>query len=391
MTVTAPTIDEIDRIARIADPVLRNLRITHCYYQLSRAVAAHACPGANWCTFATWASRQAGQTIRGEDLARAADSLIGTPEIRELIERVARLAAAQLRGTPIEALTASIRQAIDPKAAFQRASDAVAAGNLKVFDEIGREFARWLASVPAGGRPDATTTDAFIAELREGNPPEGQRLLRDAFSAYARACALADEDTKAEQLFLANLLIGMHEQTRLQPEITMSLNAAIDPAELKSRLYALVFPAWWLRTRARLGRLLGVWSPLDLAIDQLLAVLQQRIRLVITECLMTLSLPDAILRLGSDVPGTFPGTLMGVEHPLLQEMLERVDRTPDTTDGSGANDWSKLNERMHFIADFFRTWHMRDALMNPPFAEEQLAEILAGRVPEGRLEIFTLK
>jgi hypothetical protein len=28
-------------------------------------------PCANWCTFATWASRQAGQTIRGEDLAQA--------------------------------------------------------------------------------------------------------------------------------------------------------------------------------------------------------------------------------------------------------------------------------------------------------------------------------
>ena len=53
----------------MAEPVVRNLRITQCYHALSAAVAERISPGANWCTFATWASRQAGQTIRGEDFA----------------------------------------------------------------------------------------------------------------------------------------------------------------------------------------------------------------------------------------------------------------------------------------------------------------------------------
>ena len=69
---TAPTVAAVERIAALDDPVVRNLQITQCYSELSRAFAARIDGGpANWCTFATWASKQAGQTIRGEDLARA--------------------------------------------------------------------------------------------------------------------------------------------------------------------------------------------------------------------------------------------------------------------------------------------------------------------------------
>jgi hypothetical protein len=37
--MTAPTVDEIDRIARLGDPILRNLQITQCYYEISQSVA----------------------------------------------------------------------------------------------------------------------------------------------------------------------------------------------------------------------------------------------------------------------------------------------------------------------------------------------------------------
>ncbi|MDQ4049194.1 MAG: hypothetical protein M3131_07425, partial [Actinomycetota bacterium] len=65
---TAPDVGEVRRITGISDPVIRNLEITHCYSRLAAAVAARTGEGANWCTYATWASRQAGGTIRGEDL-----------------------------------------------------------------------------------------------------------------------------------------------------------------------------------------------------------------------------------------------------------------------------------------------------------------------------------
>src|SRR3954451_19338809 len=67
-TGAAPTVADVERIAALGDPVVRNLQITQCYCELSRTFAGLTGGGpANWCTFATWASRQAGETIRQED------------------------------------------------------------------------------------------------------------------------------------------------------------------------------------------------------------------------------------------------------------------------------------------------------------------------------------
>ena len=55
-----PTAEDIKRIAGVADPVIRNLRITECYSRLAASMARRTYACANWCTFATWASKQAG-------------------------------------------------------------------------------------------------------------------------------------------------------------------------------------------------------------------------------------------------------------------------------------------------------------------------------------------
>ncbi|WP_121353683.1 hypothetical protein [Flavisolibacter nicotianae] len=68
---TAPSVADVERIAAQAIPVLRNLQITQCYCELSASFAHRTGLVANWCTFATWASRQAGQTIRKEDIQRS--------------------------------------------------------------------------------------------------------------------------------------------------------------------------------------------------------------------------------------------------------------------------------------------------------------------------------
>jgi hypothetical protein len=85
-----PAIAEIDRIAASRDPILRNLQITHCYHELSMALAKRTGPSANWCTFATWASKQVGQTVRKEDLARTLESVLDTaPAPRQAVQEVA--------------------------------------------------------------------------------------------------------------------------------------------------------------------------------------------------------------------------------------------------------------------------------------------------------------
>jgi hypothetical protein len=63
-----PTVAELERIVAHQDMVLRNLLITDAYHRLALAVRDCTGTGANWCTFATWASKQAGHTIRREDL-----------------------------------------------------------------------------------------------------------------------------------------------------------------------------------------------------------------------------------------------------------------------------------------------------------------------------------
>ncbi len=146
-------------------------------------------PTANWSTFATWASKQAGQTIRKEDLART-----------------------------------------------DRASDAVARGNRKVFEEIGREFARFLAlGRKRMAHPQAV--DQFCDQLRPGDAPEGQRHLVEAFKAYHRALLADHPKSRAEWTLLGNLLPRAdaatardHRSSRRTPTRTRPAQQARHPA-----------------------------------------------------------------------------------------------------------------------------------------------------------------
>lgn len=382
--MNCPSVADIDRIALVADPVVRNLQITQCYYEISRALRQLTGASANWCTFATWASKQAGQTIRGEDLVRFfQDHFRGSPEIGDavggIVEKVSKLGFHWAA----PALVEKILVVLNPAAAFARASDAVARGNRKVFEEIGREFARYLATFAADTSFDADKTSRFCAGLRPGDPPNGQRLLRDAFAACCEARFHADPDARSELNLFANLLAGFHEQTRLQPEIAEALDAAINADQVKRSMLEFLLPAFWLRLRHDIARRLGRKLPLDEALDLLLMEAQRLIRQVITHHLMTLHLSGEILQLGKDLQGSFPPPLGQIANAKLKELLTRIDPTPDSVAESGALDWANFDDRMHFITDFFRCYQERSALFDPPFTDEQVAELRVGRKPAG--------
>ena len=78
LSLRLKTPEDIDRIAGMADPVIRNLQITQAYHDLSAMAAARLGPVATWCTYATWASKQAGRTIRKEDIQRALEAAFRT-------------------------------------------------------------------------------------------------------------------------------------------------------------------------------------------------------------------------------------------------------------------------------------------------------------------------
>lgn len=384
-----PSVADVERITALTDPVVRNLQITQCYCELSRAFAARTGGGpANWCTFATWASKQAGQTIRKEDLARTFERLFAqSPEATSIgNSAVASMAELSAERGP-ERVWDATWKALKPTSAFDRASAAVARGNRKVFEEIGLEFARFLALSTTGEAIDPTTLASFCDSLRPGDPPHGQGYLRQAFGSYAAAFPESDPKARAELVLLANLAIGWHEQTRLQPEIAEALNAPFhEPVWLRRDLLRHL-----LRLRSDLAiRLLlelvpGRATLVKKMLDELDRHVKQIAHEAVTEEMMTLSLPGEVLSLGRDVPGTFPASLKTIDNPDLRALLSRVRAMEDTTRGSGTDDWSNLMERIHFIADLFRVYQEHPTLLSDPFTPEQVAVIKSGGRPAGRL------
>lgn len=382
-TVPTPTVADVERIAAVADPVVRNLQITQCYAELARAMAQRVGPGANWCTFATWASKQAGQTIRQEDLIRTLETKLKHGPAAAPMPA----AAAQHLGVPASAaaMEETIWQVLDPRAPFDRASAAVARGNLKVFAEIGREFARYLATCAGDAVYNPANIDAFCADLRPGDPPDGQEYLRRAFARYYRASFEPASEHHAQWLLLANLEIGLHEQTRLQPEIQEALDApVVDPRTLARRLADALLPKrdWWNRTRLWWDGLRNRPTPFDGAVDAFLARVRLEVRAIVSEQLMSITLPPALrLRLGKDLTAPFPPSLAQITEPALYALLAELDPTPDSPRATAAADWSSLPERLHFIADLFRCYQEWPPLFDPPFDPTQTAALKAGRRP----------
>ncbi len=142
-----------------------------------------------------------------------------------------------------------------------------------------------------------------MQHFKSGDPPDGQQMLKDAFTSYFEARKQTDVKLKAEMILYSNLLIGYHEQARLQPQIVEALNAAFtNEDELRSRFLKEFLPGFWLRIRYYISKLLQSKMPLDEAIDQLLELAKLKLREVITDCMMTLHIPtNELLRLGEDL------------------------------------------------------------------------------------------
>ena len=376
-TPSAPTTADVRRICAVASPVIRNLQITECYARLAAAFAAQSGgPGANWCTYATWASRQAGETIRGEDLLDDVQRKLY--EGRRLLHPLQMLWRRLLRrgllqpGTRLARLTAELHTPLD---AIGRASEAVARGNLDVFSEIGFEFARRLEH--------SEPIERFLDELRPGDPPDGQALLRQAFAHYEQQRVDPDQKAHAELGVLASLEIGLHEQTRLQKQIAAALNAPFEAQEeLGLRALVALFPsarAWWNAFRRPAAAVLGAFA----------AALQRAstrvAREVITESFMVLALPGRVLALVANLADPFPDVLCAPTNPELVALVARFEPAPPAADDCAVDDWSDLHQRMHYISHLFRAFHLDCALAGPPFTAEQVESFERGVVPGGDL------
>jgi hypothetical protein len=384
---TPPRVDAVERIAAVANPVIRNLEITECYADLSAAMRARTGGAADWCTFATWASRQAGNTIRGEDLLDAFDRHLGRRALgTTVVAPLAALSRMLLRKglfQPETALGRVVRQIHTPFDAFERASARVAEGNLKVFAEIGREFARFMATVPIDAREDSPEFAAFAAGLRPGPPPDGQDLLREAFAHYQHQRLEADKTARTSWILLANLKIGLHEQTRLQPQIASAVDAPIDTAEdLGSRVIHALIPGSrkWPRVLHSPAAGVAGWIARRLRREAVAVT-----RDVVTESMMVIALPNVVLSLGRNLDAPLPAILNAPPPAFLAALTSEYDPCPLGGTACAATDWCDLKQRMHYIVHLFRAYADESSLFSRPFTADQVARFRGGHIPGGEL------
>ena len=219
-------------IANMIDPVLRNCCITEGYYELSRVFATRSPGWTNWLMFAVWASKQAGRTIRGEDLTAELHRRLRI-ESRWLapVEWAWRVLLRRGLLNPATLLGRLVRAIPGPLDAIERASDGLAKGNQLIFGEIARgEFARYLA---------ARDMAEFFAGFRDGDRP----YLRRAFEHYEMAEREQDPRRRAELRYLANMEIAWHEQVRAQPLVTDAVEGPVIAAQdLGARVLMVIAP-----------------------------------------------------------------------------------------------------------------------------------------------------
>lgn len=387
-------------------PVLRNLLITQSYHALSERLAdLLGRDNLNWCTFATWASRQAGSFIREESLGRdLRQKLEGKARFRRRLRRFLS-AMEEVDGAAMGPYRG--RDDLGPILEVSRqVSLFIRGGNRIVFDELGHLFSRFVEVFGGDRVPDAARLEAFVAGLRPGEvepdrvemtpdgelvnePRGGQELLRRAVRAYHAALYESDPKRKAELILLGSALGGVHEQTRLQPYVAFALEAPVDEI-----LYSRHRDA--LAQRLKVAVLGRAQETLDRWFAPLGEELLETWRELSTRKLTTLPTPRETLRLGRDLPAPpgaplFPSLLERLDDGELVDTLERYGAYDPSAPvrrfaaGSGARDWALLDERMRFILTYFRSRQTDESQFSPPFTTSQLEDLEAGRVPVGEL------
>lgn len=376
-------VDRIEWIVGLDDqPVLRNLLITQCYHDVSSEVARVLGPqSVNWCTFATWASKTAGDFIRNEEVPKIFRSML--VDSAAFKASSARAAASLKHVHPATSFDEdSLLQVAEE--AVGDVSGQIVAGNLKVFSELAPIFAKF-ATLFDDGKVDEQAAHALLDGLKVGPSARGgQSLLREAVEHMLAAAQETDERKRAQRMLVANAQTGLHEQIRLQPYIAGSLNAPIEDTlgKLIDRHSEEV------SSRTLLGRIHSAWDRLGARlVNDVTEVWDD----VATKVMMTLDIPGQTLHLGGDLPPPqgkplYPALLDPIEDADALELLEHYDALdPDDKGEVGADNWTDLSQRMRYIIALFRSRQCEPSMFQQPFTEPQHAAIVDGKVPDGPL------
>jgi hypothetical protein len=362
---------EIEAILNQKNLLVRNLQITQGYHEVFRSLRSLvSTQNINWFGFGTYASKTAGRAIRHETLPGALKSALirsaGFENTYMYLHQVLEHANQDDQDSAHNLLAKVL----------SRVSLLLSQGNLLIFQELAWPFTSMVENFRKDWAINEEKWASFLdAHLRPGPIEQGgQGWLREAFTAFYQARFQTDGKRKAELVFLGNLLVGLHEQTHLQPIIEEAVAVPFDTfteglipedeAELK-------------RLRMRIRR-------------RYVGFTRQMVLRTITRMFMTYSLPTRDMRVGESVVAptgltNYPPNLQQIENPRCREILQQFHREEDTLSGSAAGNWSKLEDRMTFIIDFFRSYQQYKPLSQPPFLENQVPVIKSGGFPGGPL------
>ncbi len=346
-----PTLEEIEAVILDPDPVSRNYGITRLYHRLGTGLARLLGEDdVNWPLFGARASYTAGYTIRKEDfrLHQVAGGTVWRRSRAWVLEKLIRHSVIERR----------------VNATLDTVSSALAAGNLRIFAEIGPAVGRFLTTFHDDEAFDAEKLAAFLETLVDG-PVEtgGQDLLQQALTRWYEAAFEEDRDAKAEKIFLGNCLLALHEQTRVQPDIDEALEAPLRLV-VGDEWSRWIFSRPMLRhmpLRARLGRVI---DGLERAF---LRTIAHALRQGTTRLMMRLRLPSGDLWLGKpigrEIAVALAPELVTLELPEVRSFVEPHGRGRPR----GATDWASLPERMRYIVGLFRAVQRDRSLYLPPF------------------------
>jgi hypothetical protein len=345
--------------------VVRNLQVTQGYYRLAQGMRRYMShTNVNWCAFATHASRTAGMALR-----------------HELMPRLLRSAMVRLAGFEntflflrkgIEIRDPALTEVQDGRLAdaMRQVSQLISDGNIVVFKELAWPFAGYIETFRKDWVRDEGKLQGFLDQYFTPGPlaEGGQDYLIEAFTAYYNARFETNRKRKAELVLHGNLLIGLHEQTRLQPQIEQSL----------------AMPMRLLRNEPSVPGAGRIWS------QRKNSAAHKALSKAVTQMMMGITLPNRVLKLGEDIIAPtgvikYPKELLIIEDERCRELVRMFETGQDTLTGSAAGDWASLRDRMSFVVDFFRSHQQYERMWEAPFSEEQMAAIELGHFPAGPL------
>ena len=359
------TKDYIQSIIDGENLVVRNLQVTQGYYRISSAMKkCVSSKNVNWTSFATHASKTAGQALRHElmpGLLKSAMLRLGGYENTFMFLN---------EGLGSADLPLSEDQNSRLGEAFRQVSLLISDGNITVFDELAWPFVSFINSFSNDWAYDKGKLQAFLDEHLQPGPLSdgGQDYLAEAFTAFYNARYETRAKAKAEYVLQGNLLVGLHEQTRLQPQIEQAMAVPLELFSDKPKT-----------PRERIK-----------AFKKTPPMMREIISKTFTQMLMSITLPSRELKLGETVIAptgvtSFPSDLIDIENPRCLELVRMFETSQDTLSGSGAKNWASLRDRMSFVVDFFRSYQQYKRLWEPPFSEQQVPVIESGHFPAGPL------